>query len=188
MTILDGTEENAKKYADATFTDENAGVYVDYFNLNAPQTRAGQAPGFVPVDKINGVGTVVNSDATRHYKWSLDLFPEKINGQSRMTLGLYQVGGKGRDGRTIKTRYFCQVVEFRPASNTFDMSGYRVVQSDKGRGGRYYYIATSYGQKFPSFHIVINHYSQGCPAVQNMVLDYNGTYDKCYLRMFYGKS
>ena len=183
VTILDGTEENVKKYADATFTDENAGVYVDYFNLNAPQTRAGRADGH---EQVGDRGE--NRAEGRIYNWFLDIFPEKINGQSRETLGFYQIGYNSSK-RTIKTRYFCQVVEFRPASNSFDMKGYSMVRSDKGRGGRYYYIATSTGQKFPNFEILINHYSQGCPALNSSKFSWNkGSYDKCYLRMFYGKS
>ena len=159
VTILDGTEENVKKYADATFTDENAGVYVDYFNLNAPQTRAGQADGAISYDKNTEIGD------TRAYEWSLDRYPERAGNAKNYMVALYQRGFKAEGGkikRTIKTRYESQIHRVELNGKQIVLStGITRQTSSKGRGGRYFKIFRITQGAFPSFEIIISHRSQG---------------------------
>ncbi len=165
ITIENALKDRIEAFADAVNTDSENGVIVDYYNL--PMTRAGQADGFMTL-----TGGDQHKD-NRRYKWALDLYPEKADGEERTILALYQQGYKRKNSkkswRTYRTTYTIR----RLVSNK--MEGPSVpVTSSENRGGRYYKIAMVRYGKFPSFHIEINHESRGYGDAPRLLYDYVG--------------
>lgn len=163
VTIEDATEERVIKYADAMMSDETGGVFVDYYTR--PMTRIGQPGGHMELTYSKPVEANGKS-----YKFSLDLIPERSDGRFWYRLGLYQQAFKGK--RTYKTRYSCQVLEFKVNGENIDVSNYNRITSPKGRGGRYFYIAVTEDKHCPYFDIKISHSSQGVAVNEPLICTY----------------
>ena len=184
VTIEDATEDRIVKYADAMMSDEMEDVFVDYYTR--PKARKGQ-----PSNHIELVDTAIvfyNTDKHRAYKISLDLLPERKDGQLRYTLGLYQQSF--RNGSTYKTRYSCQILKFHVNGTTIDVSNYEKTTSPRGHGGRYFYIAVTENSIIPNFDIEILHSSQGVGVDKPFLHEYRkgGWQGRFFLRMRYSKS
>lgn len=181
VTIEDATEERVIKYADAMMSDEMEGVFVDYYTR--PMTRISQPSNYQELHKA----TYENKTKGRSYKISLDLLPERKDGKIRYTLGLYQ--RTLQHSRTYKTRYSCQILEFRVNGEKIDVSNYNSITSPKGRGGRYFYIAVTEDQHSPYFEIRISHSSQGVAVAEPLSYTYNGgeRQGRYFLKMHYSK-
>ena len=181
VTIEDATEDRIVKYADAMMSDEMEGVFVDYYTR--PMTRISQPSNYQELHKA----TYENKTKGRSYKISLDLLPERKDGKIRYTLGLYQ--RTLQHSRTYKTRYSCQILEFRVNGEKIDVSNYNSITSPKGRGGRYFYIAVTEDQHSPYFEIRISHSSQGVAVAEPLSYTYNGgeRQGRYFLKMHYSK-
>lgn len=188
VTIFNATSENILKYSEATETNEEKGVYVDYFNqLNAPQTRAAQAPGYKRVGDAHGE----ERNSSRAYEWSLDYYPARVDGDTWTYLSFYQRGSKVKNNgntKVISTTYNCTVNKlYVNGSNVVVNFIGKTITSPEGRGGRYFSIMRNYGDQLVLFSIELRHRSRGLEPKNPILKASAGTYNNRIRKDYFGK-